>query len=377
MKNRNHCILFFVIIGIVYSAIYSKNKINENSFYFVAPVMGKDPISKMLGPQVRIEMQEDGTFPWVGYDIDTMMRSKISMEMYSSDSLPSDIQAKLLQNKINYLILPFISASMSREITQHLEIFPALGVTSGGVHKITAHDYFDTTRLSLMLIDVKSNIIIKKHSEVIRQEMVDGDMTTGIKDRIFELVENGFTLDTHEAAIIDSTSISSATGLNRSGKVLFVIGSILTSVGFGTEITSTSYTEVSTSDRSEMTNSSDSKTSNAAYIAGVALYAAGHTGLLTCGLSTIPLNRSVKSLYGENIQGIGNGWIYYGISIITNTAGFIIMNRGSKKNNEALEYTGLVIGISGEIMRIPAWISFLKTRNKASRSLKRFSSPNK
>jgi hypothetical protein len=377
MKNRNHCILFFVFIGILYSIIFPKNKINENTFYFVAPVMGKDPISKMLGPQVRIEMQEDKTFPWVGYDIDTMMRSEITMQMYSSDSLPSDVQAKLLQNKINNLILPFISASMSGEIPQHLEVFPALGVASGGVSKVAAHDYFDTTRLSLMLIDVKNNKIIKKHSEVIRQEMVDGDMTTGIKDRIFELVENGFTIETPEAKIIDSTSITSATGLNRSGKILFIIGSILTSVGFGTEITSTSYTEGPYTDTSDITNGSDSKTPNAAHIAGIALYTAGHTGLLTCGLSTIPLNKSVRSLYGQNIQGIGKGWIYYGISIITNTAGLIMMNSGSKKNNEALENTGLVIGLSGEIMRIPAWISFLKTRNKASLSLKRFSSPNK
>lgn len=351
MKKGNCYILFFIIIALAYSNTFTKNKNNANSYYFTTPVTGKDLNSKTLGPLVRIEMQEDADFPWVGYDIDTMLRSKVNPQQYLCDSLPTEIQAILLENEINYLVLPFISATMSRVIPDHIIVVP----TPVGVHigRVATEEYFDTTHLSYMLIDVKNNKVLKKHSEAIRQEMCGDDMPGCIKDEIFEFAKGGSTTMAAEARLIDSTSINRAIGLNRSGKTLFIVGSILTSTGF---------------------NAMAYGDSKAAMNANIAFYTSGHAGLLTCGLSTIPLNKSVRSLYGQDIQGIGKGWIYYGISIIANTAGLLIMNNGVKKNNEMVEMTGFVIGLSGEIMRIPAWISFLKTRKKAARSLERFSS---
>jgi hypothetical protein len=354
VKKKNHCILFFTIITFAYSNTYTRNKDNANAYYYTSPVTGKDPNSKMLGPLVRIEMQEDADFPWVGYDIDTMMRSKVNPQMYFSDSLPTGIQTKLLENNINYLILPFISETMTSEIPAHITVLPTpVGMF---IRRDATEEYFDMIYLSFMLFDVRNNKVIKKHSEPIRQENCGGNMPVCIKNEIYELTKGRSTISPAEVKLIDSTSINKAIGLNHSGKTLFIVGSILTVTGFNAMVIG------------------DSK---AAMNANIALYTSGHAGLLTCGLSTIPLNRSVRSLYSQDIQGVGKGWICYGISIIANTAGLIIMNNGIKKNNEAVENAGLAIGLSGEIMRIPAWISFLKTRIKAARAIGRFSSSQK
>jgi hypothetical protein len=348
-KNKLITILsIFISTFLLIDNTFADSKREENSLYFISPLTGAYNQNHVLGIRARVELQEESAVIWAESDIENMIKSKISLSFYEKDTiLPNEVREKLIENKINYLVIPFLSMTNLEVSPLHVGI--VANPVSVGVGLINETEEFDTTHLSIMEFDVQKNRLLKKHRVILREDICSGDLVDCVKDEILDFAKGELPVSNINMPVVDSIQKLSLTQ-NHFANTSFWIGSIISSIGFNTEIY----------------GSSDNVTR-----ANWALFFSGHAGLLGAGLSTIPMNKTVRLIYGQNMRGYKTGWILYGISFVSTACGLILEVVGDKKDEDALMISGSIIFLGGEALQIPSWVCFLKTKRKASHALKR------
>lgn len=348
MSNSSLMALLCFIM-IFNNASHSKNKERQDDMYFTTAITDNVKMSSVLATRIRVEMMSESEMMWVGFELDTMIKSHCKTELLYADSLDSDIIHRFKQSGISYCAIPFVVSTVIDTLPEHMEVRPSVGTV--GIERVLDKEEFDSAIVYVIVVDVNLNRIIKQERSILRTETCDDDFVICARDAINDMTSG--TKMSENFRPVSTDMREKALSYYAAGEGLFIFGSILTLAEAGIVVSG---------------NSESAKT------AGMALFITGHTGLITTGLSTIPLNKSVKLMYGQSIPGAGKGWVLYGASLGMMITGLFLTGNGANSDNLPMIITGICSICAGEGLTIPAWFSFRNIKKKASKMVDRVSS---